>query len=204
MIQTQDLSVGYIRDRPLLKNLNFQFDSKIYGILGESGIGKTTLLRTIAGLEKPLSGKVISSGGPIYMMHQTYTCFDWLTVIDNVLIASKVKHQKITGEIQDRAIKALEDVGLKDYLNYLPAELSGGMRQRLALARTMFVDPAVILMDEPLSALDEDTRRKMQDLILLRHKETKNTILMVTHSSKEAERLCDEIIKIRREEYGIT
>lgn len=200
MIEVKDLWVGYSRDKPLLKNINCRFEeNKIYGMLGESGLGKTTFLRTIAGLEKPISGKIIiTDHSPIYMMHQSYTCFDWLNVLDNILIASKIKHERITDDVVHSAKMALSQVGLIDYQNYLPGELSGGMRQRLALARTMFVNPGVILMDEPLSALDEITRRNMQDLILLEHRKVKNTILMVTHSTDEAERMCDEIIRLRR------
>ena len=199
MIKLDGLSIGYSRDKPLLKDLNYQFSSKIYGILGESGVGKTTLLRTIACLEKPLYGNVINSkNSPIYMMHQSYTCFDWLTSIDNILISSKVKHERISYELMEAAAQSLKRVGLAGYESYLPGELSGGMRQRLALARTMFVNPEIILMDEPLSALDEDTRQEMQNLILSEHKKTQNTILMITHSTAEAERMCDEIIMLKK------
>lgn len=202
MIELNELYTGYIRDKPLLKNFNYQFDSKIYGILGESGCGKTTLLRTIAGLIKPLSGNVVVNGelvtkaskNNIYMMHQNYTSFDWLKCLDNILIAQKVKGRINKCDI-DRAKEMISIVGLEGNENKYPKQLSGGMRQRLALARTLFMNPEIILMDEPLSALDIETRQKMQDLIIKQHKETNNTIIMVTHSKGEAQKMCDVIIE---------
>lgn len=197
MIKIDNVSIGY-NSLVIRSDLNYNFEQgKIYGILGESGIGKTTFLKTIAGLLKPIKGTIKVDKGlkkSIYMMHQSYTCFDWLTCLDNILITEKVKHHKITSETKQKAYQALYDIGLIKHANKYPTQLSGGQRQRLALARTLFTSPQVLLMDEPLSALDEDTRRCMQDLILNIHKETHNTIIMVTHSPEEAKRMCDEII----------
>lgn len=201
-ISVNNLCTGYSKDTPLLTDFNYEFDSKIYGILGESGCGKTTLLRTIAGLTKPLSGEVIVNGTKVtkpnkytYMMHQNYTSFDWMTCMDNILIAKKVKG-KVTEEDKENALKWLKLVKLGDHIDKYPKQLSGGMRQRLALARTMFMEPDIILMDEPLSALDSETRSNMQILIHDLHIRTHNTIIMVTHSSKEAEIMCSEILKL--------
>ena len=203
MIVLNDLYTGYSRNSPLLTGFNYQFDKKIYGILGESGCGKTTLLRTIAGLTKPLQGEVIIDGtkenrpnkNGIYMLHQNYTSFDWMTCLDNVLIAKKVKG-KVAAADKENALKMLELVKLNEHVHKYPRQLSGGMRQRLALARTLFVQPQIILMDEPLSALDSVTRTAIQKLIIRMHKNTNNTIIMVTHSTEEAEKMCDEIIKL--------
>lgn len=203
MIVVNNLCTGYARASPLLKNFSYQFDNKIYGILGESGCGKTTLLRTIAGLTKPLSGEVIIDGvqikkpnkNSVYMLHQNYTSFDWLTCLDNILIAKKIQGN-VTEEDVNNAKQMLDAVKLSKDADKYPRQLSGGMRQRLALARTLFVNPKIILMDEPLSALDGKTRGEMQDLILDIHERTKNTILMVTHSTEEANKMCDKIIKI--------
>lgn len=203
MIVVNDLYTGYVRGSPLLKGFNYQFDNKIYGILGESGCGKTTLLRTIAGLTKPLSGEVLVDGvkinkpnkSGIYMLHQNYTSFDWLTCIDNVLIAKKIQGN-ITDEDIENAKQMLKVVKLDEAIDKYPRQLSGGMRQRLALARTLFLNPKIVLMDEPLSALDSQTRTEMQDLILDIHKKTGNTILMITHSQDEANKMCNEIIKL--------
>ena len=202
MIEVKNLYTGYNKDAPLLKDFNYIFDSKIYGILGQSGCGKTTLLRTIAGLIKPLSGQVIVDGkvvtkaskNNIYMMHQNYTSFDWLRCLDNVLIAKKVKG-KVSKEDVEKAKEMIALVGLEGNEEKFPKQLSGGMRQRLALARTLFVNPDIILMDEPLSALDVTTRESMQDLIIKKHKETNNTIIMITHSKDEAKKMCDVIIE---------
>ena len=202
MIVLNDLSTGYSRNSPLLKGFNYNFDKKIYGILGESGCGKTTFLRTIAGLMKPLQGEIIvddikndkKNRSNIYMMHQNYTSFDWMTCLNNVLIAKKIKG-KVTKEDEKNAIKILELVKLKDHIHKYPKQLSGGMRQRLSLARILFIQPQIILMDEPLSALDSVTRTEMQDLIIRMHKRANNTIIMVTHSAEEAKRMCDETIK---------
>ena len=197
MIKLENVSIGY--DSIVLRsklNYNFQ-EGKIYGILGESGMGKSTLLKTIAGLIQPIDGNIITNllYKDIFMMHQSYTCFDWLNCLDNILITERIQYTKITPEIRDKAYIALENVGLFDEHMYkYPTQLSGGQRQRLALARTLFTSPKVILMDEPLSALDEETRTKMQDLILQDHKTNHNTIIMVTHSKAEADKMCDEII----------
>ena len=152
---------------------------------------------------KPLSGQVIvndelvtkASKNNIYMMHQNYTSFDWLKCLDNVLIAKKVKG-KADAEDIIKAKEMISLVCLEGNEDKYPKQLSGGMRQRLALARTLFMNPEIILMDEPLSALDSDTRKIMQDLIIEKHKETNNTIIMVTHSIEEAKKMCDIIIEI--------
>lgn len=200
MIQLNDLAIGY-NGTPIMTGMEQTFqDGYIYGILAKSGAGKTTLLKTIAGLLKPIHGKVIidnriyksSDKSPVYMMHQRYSNFGWLTCCDNVLIAERNRKLRDEG----RAIGALERVGLAEYADKWPSQLSGGMQQRLALARTLYVKPRYLLMDEPLSALDDKTRAKMQALIMDVHAETCNTILMVTHSQAEADKMCDYIINL--------
>lgn len=197
MITLNNLVVGY--ERPLMKPLNYKFeDGKIYGVLGKSGCGKSSLLRTIARMNKPLGGQVVNQRkDQIYMMHQKYTNFNWLTCLDNVLIAERNKRKR--KELRQKAIEVLQKVGLGEYLDRYPTELSGGMQQRLALARVLFVRPSILLMDEPLSALDDITRVKMQQLIMDTHKETGNTIIMVTHSVDEARKMCDQIINLNTE-----
>lgn len=199
MIRLNNLSVGYSGEA-ILENINLTFeDGLIYGILARSGIGKTTLLKTIAGLLRPIRGEVLIDGesyrnadkNPVYMMHQQYTNFDWLSCADNVLIAQRDKSLRN----YDDAIRVLSEVGLDQYADKWPAQLSGGMQQRLALARTLYVRPKYLLMDEPLSALDDKTRSKMQGLILDIHKATGSTIIMVTHSQDEAFKMCDKIIE---------
>lgn len=200
MIQLNDLSIGFNKI-PIIDGLNFTFeDDMIYGILAKSGRGKTTLLRTIAGILKPISGNVIIDGkvypnayqNPVYMMHQKYSNFDWLKCVDNVLIAQR----DIDKRDEVAALEVLKAVGLLDYYDKYPTQLSGGMQQRLALARTLYVKPKYLLMDEPLSALDDKTRTSMQQLITAIQEETHCTIVMVTHSQDEASKMCDEIIKL--------
>lgn len=141
MIQLNNLVVGY--DKPLLNPITATFeDNKVYGILGKSGCGKSTLLRTIAGLNKQMSGSIVKNDASVpYMMHQRYTNFDWLSCLDNVLIAERKR--KGRRELKDEAIEVLKKVGLGDYLDRYPTELSGGMQQRLALARVLFAKPKV-------------------------------------------------------------
>lgn len=197
MITLNKLVVGY--DKPLTKPIDLKFDDgKIYGILGKSGCGKSTLLKTIASMIKPISGEVVNQNtDQIYMMHQRYTNFNWLSCLDNVLIAERKKRKR--KELRPQAVDVLNKVGLGEYLDRYPTELSGGMQQRLALARVLFVKPSILLMDEPLSALDDSTRAKMQQLIMDIHKETGNTIIMVTHSVDEARKMCNQIINLNTE-----
>ena len=206
MIELKKLTIGYTRDTPLISDIDYVFeDNKVYGILGKSGYGKSTLLRTIAGLQKPLSGEVFIDNKQVknartseaYMMFQNYTCFDWLKCLDNVLIAQKVRG-KVSNQDVENAKKWLSAVGLGNDLDKYPTQLSGGMKQRLALARTLFMNPKVVLMDEPLSALDEKTRTAMQDLIVEDHIHDKNIIIMITHSHEEAERVCDVVIDFEK------
>lgn len=200
MIELNNLTIGY--KEPLVSNLNMKFDKRSYAILGESGCGKTTLLRTICGLQKPLYGQVSVDGEivtkvhkDVFMMHQHYTNYNWLTCLDNVLLPAKIKG---INQNKEKALTALEAVGLEQKVKKYPYELSGGQRQRLALARTLFMQPRYLLMDEPLSALDPITRAKMQELIKNMQYETQSTIVMITHSEEEAERVCHKVIKLTK------
>lgn len=202
MIKVQNICFSYEGNK-IFSNYSSSFDeNNIYCIVGSSGCGKTTLLRIISGLLKPDKGtvlyndlKIVKPIKDIFMMHQGYTNFPWKSCLENVLFPIKL-HGKVTEDQKELAIELLAEVGLENYINKYPYELSGGMKQRLALARTLMIRPKVILMDEPLSALDPSTRVKMQNLILRLHDETQNTILMITHDHEEAKRMGDSIIAL--------
>jgi NitT/TauT family transport system ATP-binding protein len=168
-------------------------------LLGPSGCGKSTLLRLIAGLDRPDSGEILVNNQPVAgagkdrgMVFQKYTSFPWLTVADNIAYGlkingvSKEKSKETVGQL-------IQAVGLGGFENAYPETLSGGMQQRVAIARTLAVRPAVILMDEPFGALDAQTRGEMQQLLLRIWDETASTILFVTHDVEEAIYLADRI-----------
>jgi NitT/TauT family transport system ATP-binding protein len=173
-------------------------------ILGPSGCGKTTLLRVIAGLDRPTSGQVLISGHPIdrpcpklVMIFQEYSLFPWRTVRENIAFGLEmqgVPRAQLAGAVD----RYLSLVGLTDFGGRYPYELSGGMRQRVAVARALAIEPEVLLMDEPFGALDAQTRNVMQlELLRLRDK-TQKTILFVTHSVDEAVFLADRIVVLTK------
>jgi ABC-type nitrate/sulfonate/bicarbonate transport system ATPase subunit len=196
MLECKNLSFKY-DNKIIFEDFNYKFENnEIYAIIGESGKGKTTLLRCLAGLNKPYKGQTIYSYNEsnevitkpsknIFMMHQHYTNFPWKTCLENVLFPVSLK-EKITNILEAKAKVLLIKVGLGDYIDKYPSELSGGMNQRLALVRTIMAEPNVILMDEPMSALDSETRKLMQDLLLELHNRTNNIIIMITHDNNEA------------------
>ncbi|HTW35889.1 MAG TPA: nitrate/sulfonate/bicarbonate ABC transporter ATP-binding protein [Rhizomicrobium sp.] len=176
---------------------------EIVGLLGRSGSGKSTLLRIIAGLMKPSGGDVIYQGckvtGPCEgaaMVFQTFALFPWLTVLENVeagLEAQSVPPK----ESRSRALKAIDLIGLDGFESAYPREISGGMRQRVGFARALVVEPMILLMDEPFSALDVLTAETLRtDLLELwgDHKLPTQSILLVTHNIEEAVFMCDRIL----------
>jgi NitT/TauT family transport system ATP-binding protein len=172
---------------------------EIVVFLGPSGCGKSTILKCLAGLLAPSKGRVLVDGKPVAgpsrdrgMVFQAYTSFAWLTVQRNVEYGLKLAGVK-KDERRARAAKALEQVGLADFAPRYPKELSGGMKQRLAIARTLVNDPRLLLMDEPFGALDPQTRWAMQGLLLDISRRMDNTILFVTHDVSEAVYLADTI-----------
>jgi NitT/TauT family transport system ATP-binding protein len=168
-------------------------------LLGPSGCGKSTVLRLIAGLDRPSSGEVLVNGKPVTgpgrdrgMVFQKYTSFPWLTVADNIAYGLTLKG---TPPAERRGIvdQLVQAVGLSGFEKAYPDTLSGGMQQRVAIARTLAVRPEVILMDEPFGALDAQTRNDMQQLLLRIWEETASTVLFVTHDVEEAIYLADRL-----------
>jgi NitT/TauT family transport system ATP-binding protein len=167
--------------------------------LGPSGCGKSTLLRMIAGLDRPDSGEVLVNGRPVDgpdrdrgMVFQKYTSFPWLSVADNIAYGPKINGVP-AAERQEIVAHLIAAVGLTGFEKSYPDTLSGGMQQRVAIARTLANRPQVILMDEPFGALDAQTRGDMQQLLLRVWDETASTILFVTHDVDEAIYLADRI-----------
>jgi ABC-type nitrate/sulfonate/bicarbonate transport system ATPase subunit len=168
-------------------------------LLGPSGCGKSTLLRMIAGLDKPDSGEILVNGQPVTgpskdrgMVFQKYTSFPWLSVQENVEYGMRINGVP-AAQRKETAEKLLKAVGLAEFATVYPETLSGGMQQRVAIARTLALRPSVILMDEPFGALDAQTRSEMQQLLLQIWDETACTILFVTHDVEEAVYLADRI-----------
>ena len=168
-------------------------------LLGPSGCGKSTILRMIAGLDHPDSGEVVVNGNRVQapgrdrgMVFQKYTSFPWLTVADNIAYGMKVNGVP-ADEREKTVARLVEAVGLTGFEKSYPDTLSGGMQQRVAIARTLAVRPEVILMDEPFGALDAQTRTDMQHLLLRIWDETACTVLFVTHDVEEAIFLADRI-----------
>ncbi|MEO7649200.1 MAG: ABC transporter ATP-binding protein [Bryobacteraceae bacterium] len=168
-------------------------------LLGPSGCGKSTILRMIAGLDFPTTGdvmvngqRVVAPGSDRGMVFQKYTSFAWLTVAKNVEYGLTIKGTP-EGERREIVAHLIDAVGLKGFENAYPHTLSGGMQQRLAIARSLAVRPQVLLMDEPFGALDAQTRNEMQTLLLRIWDETAATVLFVTHDVAEAVFLADRL-----------
>ena len=183
-----------------LRDLSLDFPrGELTSLLGPSGCGKTTLLKIIAGLLPATSGEVIVNGqivkepGPDRaFVFQDFALLPWASVIRNVAFGLELRGVA-KSERESIAAKYIGDVGLKGFENSFPHELSGGMRQRVGLARALSVDAQVLLMDEPFSAVDEQTRRKFQEDLLNLVKNENKTFIFVTHSIEEAVYVSDQI-----------
>ena len=184
-----------------LRDISFSVrENELCVLLGPSGCGKSTLLRLVAGLEEPTEGSLQLDGEEIYgparergMVFQSYTSFPWLTVAQNVEYGMRLNGVP-KPERQARAAKFVELVHLTRFKDAYPKQLSGGMKQRVAIARTLANDPAILLMDEPFGALDAETRWHMQELLIEILSTSQTTILLVTHDIQEAIFLADKIV----------
>ncbi len=169
-------------------------------LIGASGCGKSTLLRIVAGFEQPTSGDVRVYDAPITgpgsdrgMVFQDYALFPWMTVRDNIGFGPRQKHLS-SAEVKQSTDKYLEMVGLANFADRFPYQLSGGMKQRVAIARVLANEASILLMDEPFGALDALTREQLQDELLEIWARTQVTILFVTHSVEEATLLADRVV----------
>jgi NitT/TauT family transport system ATP-binding protein len=169
-------------------------------LLGPSGCGKSTLLNAVAGFSHPTAGSIVVDGKPVQapgpdrgMVFQEYALFPWMTVEKNIAFGLEIKKQP-KAQIREKVNALLEMLNLQDFRDRYPKDLSGGMRQRVAIARVLALDSPILLMDEPFGALDSLTRRNLQDELLRIWLEFKKTITFVTHSIEESIYLADRIV----------
>ncbi len=189
-----------------LKDVNLTVkQGEFVSIIGHSGCGKSTLLDLIAGLQRPTDGgvllnnrEVISPGPDRAFVFQNHALLPWLTVYQNVALAFNssigkgIKHRK--SEIQDQVMHYLHLVQMTESKDKKPHEISGGMKQRVGIARALAMQPKILLMDEPFGALDALTRAHLQDVLMAIHRELGNTVIMITHDIDEAVLLSDRIV----------
>lgn len=193
------LQLGF--DGKVAANVTLDIEpGEVVVFLGPSGCGKSTILRALAGLLTPMSGEATVNGRPVTgndahcaMVFQEDALFPWRTAAKNVQFPLRLRGLG-RAEAKQKAATYLEQVGLSAYLDHLPSRLSGGMRQRVQLARTFACDPLVMLMDEPFGALDAQTRLDMQQLLISVWEQTRMTILFVTHNVDEALLLADRVV----------
>lgn len=207
-IELNNVSVGFGSGTArceVLEDINLHIEKgEFLALLGYSGVGKTTLMNLIAGLVRPDRGEVVVDGKVVAgpdpqrgLVFQNYSLLPWFDVYKNVALAVDEVHTGASGEERDRLIReALERVNLSDALHKKPGELSGGMRQRNSVARTLAMNPSVLLLDEPLSALDALTRSVIQDQILGIWKELGQTIVLITNDVDEGLYMADRIIPL--------
>lgn len=173
---------------------------EFFTVVGPSGCGKSTLLEIVAGLQPLTEGTSVFEGAPVNgnvpdgvgVVFQENACFPWLTISDNIAFGLERKNVN-KAEIAERVEYALALMGLRQFAQSYPAQLSGGMRQRVCIARTLVMQPRLILLDEPFGALDQQTRMLMGDELLRLWRETKATVLLITHSLDEAALLSDRV-----------
>ncbi|MFD1465651.1 ABC transporter ATP-binding protein [Lapidilactobacillus mulanensis] len=200
-IEIQHLTKNF-GDQPVLNDLNLTFKAgEFVAIVGQSGGGKSTLLRLLAGLDEPTKGSITESGEQVEginrqarVMFQDDRLLPWQTVLENIKLGTTDK--------SDLALKTLSLVGLADFAETFPDKLSGGQKQRVALARALVAQPQLLLLDEPLGALDALTRLNMQELIEhVWQKSPELTMILVTHDVEESVRLADRILVVK--DHGI-
>jgi NitT/TauT family transport system ATP-binding protein len=191
-------------ERTILKNVHLKVRRREFlCVVGPSGCGKSTLIRTIAGLEEAQGGDILVDGKPVHgpgpdraMVFQGYTLFPWLTVLGNVMFGLQMAN-KPKDEAAREARQWLDLVGLEPYADAYPHHLSGGMKQRVAIARALAIQPRILLMDEPFSALDARTRARMQAYLIDIWRKIDVTIVFITHDLDEALLLADRVLVLK-------
>ena len=189
------------REVVALEDINLEVGSgEFICLLGPSGCGKSTLLNAIAGFSPPTAGSISVDGRAVQapgpdrgMVFQEYALFPWMTVAKNIAFGLEIKKQP-KARIKEKVSALLEMLNLQEFRDHYPKDLSGGMRQRVAIARVLALDSPILLMDEPFGALDSLTRRNLQDELLRIWTEFRKTIIFVTHSIEESIYLADRIV----------
>jgi NitT/TauT family transport system ATP-binding protein len=204
MLTVENLNKKYVSHGSVtsaLVDINLQIEEgEFVCLLGPSGCGKSTLLKIIAGLIPATSGRITINGRPVNgpgperaVVFQDYALFPWMTVRDNVEFGLEARRLPVA-ERREVSSRLLKVVGLSDFAERFPHQLSGGMKQRVSIARALAVDPSLLLMDEPFGALDAQTRHLLQDELLRVWREYRKTVVFVTHSIEEAIYLSDRIV----------
>lgn len=209
MVSLQDIEVRFSVGREsllVLDNINLKVSKGEFVVLiGPSGCGKTTLLRVVANLVKPTAGEASVDGmtaeqarkdGSFSYVFQSATLFPWRTVLANVCLPMDVARYPGRQDREAKALEALERVGLADFKDYYPDQLSGGMQMRVSIARALVMRPRVLLMDEPFGALDEITREAMNQEVHSLCRDLGQTVIFVTHSLGEAAFLADRVVML--------
>lgn len=204
VVELKNLDLVYVTDREAvlaLQGMNLTVEpGEFISLVGPSGCGKTTLLSVMAGLLTPSRGEMLLHGKPVtgptpqvgYMLQQDYL-FPWRTILSNSVLGLELTG-RLTPESTENARALLAEMGLGDTENLYPHQLSGGMRQRVALVRTLATDPELLLLDEPFSALDYQTKLQLEDLVWGTLKQRKKTGVLVTHDLSEAIAVSDRVI----------
>lgn len=202
-LEIKDLTKIY-KNKVVLNHISFNVkNGEFLSILGPSGCGKTTLLKILIGIEKSDSGIIMKNGEDITnldsskrgmgLVFQNYALFPNMTVLDNVMYALKLKI-KDKEKAKKESLKMLEVVNMQEHINKYPHELSGGQQQRVAIARTLTLNPDIILFDEPMSALDADNRLKLRKELKNIQRKMKTTMIYITHDQEEAFSLSDRVM----------
>ncbi len=216
--EVKNLTFTYGKQPPVFENFNLKIQrGETVSIIGPSGCGKTTLLHLMAGLLRPKSGKIVIAGSPVFrprpqtgLVFQDHGLLPWATVLDNALLGFRIRSfygpdgrhaleesRTDKDEAMRRVNRWLIKLGIDSLINKYPAQLSRGQRQRTAIARTLALEPDILLMDEPFSALDAAIRENLYDLVMKIHRESALTVIIVTHNIDEAIQMGKKILVLR-------
>jgi NitT/TauT family transport system ATP-binding protein len=208
IISVEHVSLDYRKENeklPVLVDVSFQaFKDEFIAVTGPSGSGKSSLIRIIAGLNKATSGivkfrdqPIIKPRSEIAMIFQNFVLLPWRTALENVMFGLSSNHELTEEQKKAKAMKALEDTNLKGFENVYPGELSGGMKQRVGIARALALEPQVLLMDEPFSSLDDLTAEHLRQEIystLINPSSPVQTVIMISHNVEEIVELSDKVV----------